>query len=334
MLEDPEAISIGSITGPLEVNLEETFVYVVDAPLGLEIQWTVNGGSVVSGQGTATIEVQWDKVSNGSVMATAITEAGCSSSEVSLEGIVADLCVSAGIQITATLTHPTCQGDTDGMIEAVVTGAHPEFSYTWSGNVKEEDPTDLAAGTYSLTVTDSAGCEAHAEFILEEAEAPVLGAITGSSEASPDGSYSYSINGSEELDILWTVEGGSLVSGQGTSMVEVQWTSGSMGSISAIGTSPSGCVSNEVSLEVSIESMPTSIGADGITSSGVYPNPVRDILFVKGEKIMDISVYDMTGQVIIQIIDRQVDLSGLKAGMYLIKLEDVDGTGLYKILKQ
>lgn len=57
-------------------------------------------------------------------------------------------------------------GSLDGRIELEVSGGTLPYSYTWSNGSTEEDQTNLAAGTYSVTVTDSAGCPAIAEISL------------------------------------------------------------------------------------------------------------------------------------------------------------------------
>jgi len=48
----------------------------------------------------------------------------------------------------------TCFGETDGEISVSVTGGTPSFSYNWSGGTSD----NLAAGTYSIDVTDNNSC--------------------------------------------------------------------------------------------------------------------------------------------------------------------------------
>lgn len=61
------------------------------------------------------------------------------------------------------ILHPiSCAGNSDGSLEAVVTGGVPPYQYSWS-NGKESSVNDhLSAGTYTLTVIDSNG-----DFLIE-----------------------------------------------------------------------------------------------------------------------------------------------------------------------
>lgn len=60
-----------------------------------------------------------------------------------------------------------------------------------------------------------------------------------------------------------------------------------------------------------------------IQSFVVYPNPVSDnVLNVRGAENQLKSVYNITGQTLISTRDNQIDVSGLKSGLYFIKVGD------------
>ena len=51
----------------------------------------------------------------------------------------------------------------DGSIDLTVTGGTSPYSFSWSTGATTEDVAGLAAGTYTYTVTDDAGCEVTAD---------------------------------------------------------------------------------------------------------------------------------------------------------------------------
>ncbi len=61
----------------------------------------------------------------------------------------------------------------------------------------------------------------------------------------------------------------------------------------------------------------------------VYPNPVSDILTFRNPENLNFSLVDLNGNVILETIDQQMDLSKLPGGMYYLK----QGTTVQKIIK-
>jgi gliding motility-associated-like protein len=68
----------------------------------------------------------------------------------------------------------SCADVADGSLTARVTGGTPPYTYTWSNGTAAAITSDLAAGTYSLTVSDASGCTTVASSIL--AAPPALAA--------------------------------------------------------------------------------------------------------------------------------------------------------------
>jgi gliding motility-associated-like protein len=66
------------------------------------------------------------------------------------------------------------ENGSDGWIDLNVTGGNQPFDYMWDNGETTEFISDLVAGTYTVIVTDSNGCEQEASFLLEQPLAPVL----------------------------------------------------------------------------------------------------------------------------------------------------------------
>jgi gliding motility-associated-like protein len=63
------------------------------------------------------------------------------------------------INISFVTQNVTCYGSNDGSITSTISGGQAPFTFTWNPNVgSTQNLTGLAAGTYTLVVTDSEGC--------------------------------------------------------------------------------------------------------------------------------------------------------------------------------
>jgi hypothetical protein len=62
------------------------------------------------------------------------------------------------LALSATVTNVLCNGNNTGAIDLTVTGGSPAYTYVWSNGANVQDPSNLSAGTYTVTVTDTHGC--------------------------------------------------------------------------------------------------------------------------------------------------------------------------------
>ncbi|MBK9337625.1 MAG: hypothetical protein IPM98_14105 [Lewinellaceae bacterium] len=88
----------------------------------------------------------------GTYQVTATDANGCSKTASADIGAATPL----GVQFTA--TAPVCANDQNGTLTAAATGGAPPYQYLWSTGGTSETIQNLSCGTYTVTITDVAGC--------------------------------------------------------------------------------------------------------------------------------------------------------------------------------
>ncbi len=94
------------------------------------------------------------------------------------EVLSATLVAPAAISITPTSTATT-GGSNNGSISLVVTGGTSPYTYSWSNGSSSKNISSLAAGSYTVTVTDAANCTATATSIVAAPAGPCTCRATG-----------------------------------------------------------------------------------------------------------------------------------------------------------
>ena len=83
--------------------------------------------------------------------------------------------------------------------------------------------------------------------------------------------YTYSVKATANISYTWTIINGSILSGQGTNQVSVEWNVNLQGSIQVIGENQFGCLDTSVQT-VSIIYNPACISVTGATAPQSFPN--------------------------------------------------------------
>lgn len=73
--------------------------------------------------------------------------------------------------------------------------------------------------------------------------------------------------------------------------------------------------------------VPTSLAKTTVSTINVYPNPAKDQLFITGENLARISIYNTAGQKVMQSANLVggLDISSLQQGIFFINCEDASG---------
>lgn len=180
-----------SLSNPGALTCETTEIPVSALDLGpcFEYEWTTANGNIsVIDDNEVVIDAPGDYL-----LTVVNTCTGCSASSSFIVEDAADLDAAF-----ATVQSALCAGDNSGAAEAVGTGGTPPYAYIWSDGQSEGLAEGLLAGTYTVTISDSGGCEKVLEVQIAEPD-PLVIAWLGSQPASgpnvPDGVIEYEITG-------------------------------------------------------------------------------------------------------------------------------------------
>ena len=122
-------------------------------------------GSASGGSGTYT-SYSWEK--DGTVASTVQNPTDLSAGTYTLTvtdsagaiGISSEITISQpdALSTTSTKTDVAIAGESTGAIDLTVSGGTAPYTYLWNDGVTTANRTGLAAGTYTVTVTDDNGC--------------------------------------------------------------------------------------------------------------------------------------------------------------------------------
>jgi hypothetical protein len=146
----------------------------VIAPTATTFQWTTLSGTPVGN--TALV----CGLNGGAYIVTVRDANNCESRDTVTLGFRQPMVFS-----DTTLTRPACFGDANGTIAVGVSGGNPPYvNYQWSVTASPIPLlTNIGAGTYGLTVTDSRGCTLVGSFVLQNPP-PIVSFFTNIQPAS------------------------------------------------------------------------------------------------------------------------------------------------------
>lgn len=137
--------------------------YSTPQATGSTYTWEADGGTVISGQGTNSVEVNWSGVGEHRLRFTERTTVN-----VLCDGVSQDLVIRVfePLSIVSAIVPVSCFGEEDGDAEIMVSGGLGPYNISWDVGVSGSEITDFGADTYRVTVRDVLGCELVEEVII------------------------------------------------------------------------------------------------------------------------------------------------------------------------
>jgi gliding motility-associated-like protein len=125
---------------------------------------TTNGNPMEYLWNTGSVSQSVANLTGGNYLVTVTNSDGCTATSA-VEIITPSAPVGVAIEVESAIV---CNGDANGRLRAVTTGPGNSFNYIWSSGQTTASAGNLAAGDYSLTVSNENGCEAEASFSLDQ----------------------------------------------------------------------------------------------------------------------------------------------------------------------
>jgi len=276
-------------------------------------------------------------VSAGSYVLTVTDAVGCTAL------LVVTLEEPAPIGIVPVVQNVSCPGRSDGSIDLNVEGGTPPYLY-FLNNIPIAPPIiNLGPVTYTLTVVDANGCSKTVTAVVTE-PAPIVAAIGGSLTACWDSAEWVYILDTTAVKgpFFWTVSpNGTLISGQGTHRILVDWISGGQGTIRVTYTWGANACPGESSLSVTVIQCTSSAPDKDLPGVQVMPNPFQHYVRVRFDQPVKAGTFarlvNAAGRLVAEqpLTDAEtlLLLDHLPAGMYMLQVLQGEALRTWRLVK-
>lgn len=149
-------------TDQVTVTNSASTISVSLTPVNVTCNGNCNGSITSSVSGSSgTVSYLWSNAAitqnisglcSGNYSVTVLDQAGCSATaSTTITG-------AGNLQVAMNSTNETCLGSCNGTTSATVTGGASPYTYLWSNTATTSSLSSLCPASYSVTITDQAGC--------------------------------------------------------------------------------------------------------------------------------------------------------------------------------
>ena len=222
----------------------------------------------------------------------------------------------------------SCFGSQDGSAQVTISGAQNPVVYSWSNGTSVEDPTGLAAGMYTLTYTDFAGCTGTLTVTIDEPTDVVGAGVSSDEMLGNDGSIDLTVTGGTAP---YTYAWSNSATTEGLSGLAA-------GTYACTITDDNGCT--EV-VTVTVNSQVGLNEATAVIGFTIYPNPNSGQFTIeledKQSPTANVNIVNAVGQVLWKsaLVDGIFEVNTvIPAGVYFIEMHTESGTAKQRIVVQ
>ena len=235
------------------------------------------------------------------------------------------------ILVDSVVTDVSCFGFDDGEIDLTVTGGVPPFEYAWSNGNNMGNVTALSPGLYDVTVTDIKNCTTSDSFDIDEPDLLVAEVETVVPEMNGDGSGSININvdgGTKPYSFDWQLNGTTISNNEDPMNL-------SAGNYTLLITDANGCTFSETGIVV--DNVVGLFNKEPLEQVALFPNPASTQVNIYNESNASFQLFSSEGRLLksgtINNVVEKLDLTGLPAGLLILKIQANDKIKIGKFVK-
>jgi hypothetical protein len=325
--------------------------------------WAINpptAATIFAGQGSTSVDID---CLNQSFTITVTPQNACGNGGSSSEAMTVDNSGFCPIVSFGAYSTQTCIGSTVTFYNYSDAVFLPGGIPNWNFGAGATPATAIGNGPFNVTYSTAGPKTISLEyidnfgFVLDGETRTAYINVTGSvSTSAISGNItlascagvteSYSVVNTPGSTYNWTAPAGSNIVGNGSSNVSITFNGGG-GTVTVTETTAAGCIGTPVTIVVScLTGIQSATSSSDFMNWNVYPNPTESHLELQfeaeaGEKIQW-TLCDMGGRVLMQnelrasggMQREQLDLQPYAQGMYLIRLQTVNGEAVKRVMKK
>ena len=198
----------------------------------------------------------------------------------------------AAIEPAADIMNAGCPGQASGSIDLATIGGQAPYAYVWSNGSVTEDITALAAGTYSVDITDANDCMATGSFVVNEDQSVTASFVAPASAMAGQAVY-FANNTADADQFAWYFGDGTPVDSS-----QSPWhVYDAPGTYTVTLTASIGTCSNTATAQIIIDENTTGI-ADPVNGADMWIGQEGSQVFVHSavESTINIQIDNVVGQ--------------------------------------
>lgn len=233
-------------------------------------------------------------------------------------------------ELNASISNVSCFGGSDGQVMLAVTGGEPPYETQWSNGASGMQVTNLAAGTYTASVTDANGCVNTHVITIEEPAALDIEIVQVSPETNggANGSIDITMSGGiAPYSYKWLLNGELVSESEDPGQLPA-------GSYEVLVTDVNGCTFSMTDIVVDQVTGVTNLALERLLT--LMPNPAQDftVLHCQGglPYEVEVEVFNASGSYLQRLgyfeqgtTHIPIDLNHFVSGMYLIRIRSSEG---------